>query len=321
MKNKAWALGFSHVGIIPAGPLHPEGDYLDQWLFQGFQADMKWMEDHRDKRKNPQQLVENAQSIICVTLNYYPGPPPQSVGPDDLKIAKYAQGTDYHYVLKDKLKALLAEIQTWEPSAQGRAFTDSAPLMEKAMAQRAGLGWMGKNGNLITRDYGSWVFLGELVTNLVLDFDVEATPPLPSFTPNYCGTCTRCIDVCPTQAIVSPGVVDANRCLAYWTIESKADTFPQAITENLQGWVFGCDICQDVCPWNVKFAQPTQEPEFYPRPWNLSPTVSQLLALDEEQFREAYRKSPIKRTKLKGLQRNAKACGKKNRDDKKKKDD
>jgi epoxyqueuosine reductase len=299
IREKAIALGFEAVGIIPAADVLQNGEpgHLKTWLEQGYQAEMEWMVTHYDKRIDPASLVENAQSLVCVALNYYSPDEYDPGDPKALKIAKYARGTDYHYVVKDKLKELLAYIQTLNPTVQGRAFTDSAPLMEKPLAIRAGLGWMGKNGNVILPGKGSWFFLGELLLDVALAYDV----PEPF---NHCGSCRRCIDVCPTEAIVDDKIVDANRCISYWTIEYKGEVFPQTIQDNLSGWIFGCDICQDVCPWNIRFAMPTPVEAFHPRPLNRKPEAETLLALDEEAFREHFRKSPVKRTKRHGLHRN-----------------
>jgi epoxyqueuosine reductase len=298
LKEKALRLGFAKVGMIPAEPFrNGEAERLNAWLAQGFQAEMEWMVTHYDKRSDPASLMEGTRSILCVAMNYFT---PDDYNPGDpkaLKIAKYARGTDYHHVLKDRLKELLAFAQTLSPGLQGRALTDSAPIMEKPLAVKAGLGWMGKNGNVILPGQGSFFFLGELLLNVELAYD--ATP-----IDNHCGNCRRCIDACPTEAIVDAAVIDANRCISYWTIEYKGERFPDNIQNNLSGWIFGCDICQDVCPWNIKFAQPTPEPAFQPRPLNQTPDASVLLALDEDAFREHFRKSPIKRTKLAGLRRN-----------------
>jgi epoxyqueuosine reductase len=303
IRQKALALGFEKVGIIPAKNVLQQGepDYLKSWLEKGYQAEMEWMVTHYDKRVNPASLVDNAQSLVCVALNYYTPDAYDPADPQALKIAKYARGTDYHYVVKDRLKELLAYVQALVPNLQGRAFTDSAPLMEKPLAVRAGLGWMGKNGNVILPGKGSWFFLGELLLDIALDYDgvEETAEPL-----NLCGNCRRCIEACPTDAIVDERVVDANRCISYWTIEYKGETFPQHIQEHLSGWIFGCDICQDVCPWNIKFARPTQEEAFQPRPLNRQPNAEDLLNLDEEEFKLHFRKSPVKRTKRHGLRRN-----------------
>jgi epoxyqueuosine reductase len=298
IKEKALALGFAKVGIVPAAAFqNGEAAHLQAWLDQGFHAEMEWMVTHYDKRKDPGSLMEGTRSIVCVAMNYFT---PDAYDPSDsqaLKIAKYARGTDYHYVLKERLKALLTYVQTLQPTVQGRALTDSAPIMEKPLAVQAGLGWMGKNGNLILPGMGSFFFLGELLLDIDLDYDTAVVP-------NQCGNCRRCLDACPTEAIVAPSVVDANRCIAYWTIEYKGEVFPAPIRENLNGWVFGCDICQDVCPWNVKFSRPTAEEAFQPRPLTVSPQREALMGLDEEAFREVFRKSPIKRPKLQGLRRN-----------------
>lgn len=294
LKQKALELGFVRVGIIPAQPFSDQtGKHLKEWLALGYQADMQWMVTHLDKRLDPASLMENTQSIVCVAMNYYT----PDTTPSDYSIARYARGTDYHYVLKDRLKLLLKELQTLHPNIQGRALTDSAPIMEKPLAVQAGIGWMGKNGNVIIPGLGSWVFLGELLLDIPLDYDTQIES-------NHCGNCRRCIEACPTDAIVQNSVIDANRCISYWTIESKQETFPESITNNLNGWLFGCDICQEVCPWNIKFAQPTSVSEFHPRPLNQQPKPAQLLALTEEEFREQYRKSPLKRTKQSGLHRN-----------------
>ena len=299
IRQKALSLGFESIGIIPAPNAlkNGEADYLQAWLNQGYQAEMEWMVTHYDKRINPASLIENAQSLICVALNYFTPDEYDDQDPNALKIAKYARGTDYHYVVKDKLKELLAYIQSLAPDVQGRAFTDSAPLMEKPLAIHAGLGWMGKNGNVILPNKGSFFFLGELLLDVALEYD---NPP----SINHCGTCRRCIDACPTEAIVDNSVVNANRCISYWTIEYKGDSFPQNIQDNLSGWIFGCDICQDVCPWNIKFARPTKVEAFQPRPLNRKPEAETLLGLNEEEFKVHFRKSPVKRTKRRGLRRN-----------------
>jgi epoxyqueuosine reductase len=301
IKEKALALGFQRVGIVSAAPFRQgEGERLGEWLALGYQADMAWMVTHYEKRLNPASLMDNTRSIVCVAMNYYTPDAYDPADPQALKIAKYARGTDYHYVLKDRLKALLAYVQILAPHATGRALTDSAPILEKPLAMQAGLGWMGKNGNVILPGLGSWFFLGELLLDIELVSD--ASPVV-----DQCGRCRRCIEACPTDAIVGDGVIDANRCLSYWTIEAKDETIPPAIAENLHGWIFGCDICQDVCPWNIKFSRPTQEEAFQPRALNRLPDAETLLSLDEEAFRQHYRKSPVKRPKLKGLHRNIRA--------------
>lgn len=302
LRQKARELGFAKVGIVAAEPFLAEtGNRLKSWLSMGYQAEMEWMVTHLEKRLDPASLMENTRSIVCVALNYYTPDEYDSADPNALKIAKYARGTDYHYVVKDRLKELLAYLQTLVPGLQGRALTDSAPIMEKPLAIKAGLGWMGKNGNMILPGQGSWFFLGELLLDVALDYD-ETTVP------DQCGRCRRCMDACPTDAIVDNGVVNANRCLSYWTIEYKGESLPEEISRRQSGWIFGCDICQDVCPWNIRFARPTPEPAFQPRPLNRKPQADELMALDEEAFREHYRKSPVKRTKITGLRRNVESA-------------
>lgn len=297
--QQARELGFHSVGALVLPTLAGEGEALKAWLAQGFHGEMQWMATHLEKRLDPMSLMPGTQTILCVSMNYYPG----GLSPEaEVKIARYAQGDDYHGILKDRLKALLRWLQAQDPAIEGRPLVDSAPILEKALAVKAGLGWQGKHSNLITRDIGSWVFLGELLLNVTFP-----DAPVPEPVPNLCGSCRRCITACPTDAIVEPTVVDATRCLSYWTIEYKGESLPPAITETMQGWVFGCDICQEVCPWNLKFQQETAEAAFLPRPWNRRPAVPDIEALDMARFRVRYRKSPIKRAKLQGLQRNIRA--------------
>lgn len=311
IKAKALELGFDLVGILNVDEMLQSKTFqghharLQDWLNLGYQADMEWMETHFHVRAKPEMVMENTRSIVCVAMNYFTEDPYAQNDPSALKIAKYARGTDYHDVVKQHLKKLLAWIQEKDPSISGRAVTDSAPIMEKPLAQMAGIGWQGKNGNIIHPQKGSFFFLGELMLSIPLPSDIPQ--PFPS-----CGNCTKCIDACPTDAILHSdtqyGVVDANRCISYWTIEYKGDSIPEEIRQNLNGWVFGCDICQDVCPWNIRFSTPTTEPLFQPRPWNIQPNKDEILSLDEETFREKYRKSPVKRVKLTGLKRNVEAA-------------
>lgn len=298
IKAKAIEIGFDKVGIARAEELTEEREHLEKWLADNFQAAMSWMEREPEKRTNPKLLMENAKSVIVVALNYYT--PHQheemlKVG----KVSRYAWGDDYHDILKEKLRALLTWIKAEVPNAEGKICVDTAPIMDKAWAQRAGLGWIGKHSNLITRELGSWVFLGEIILNLELEFDDPETT-------DFCGNCTACLDACPTNAIVAPRRVDANRCLSYATIESRAPELPAEIAENLSGWLYGCDICQDVCPWN-RFEQPTAENRFEPRPDNVSPNLEAVLNLSVEDYVQRFRRSPMKRAKLGGLQRNARA--------------
>ncbi|MGE0199470.1 MAG: tRNA epoxyqueuosine(34) reductase QueG [Candidatus Melainabacteria bacterium] len=307
IKTQALALGFQHVGVMPAGAFeHGEEHALSEWLAAGLHADMQWMENYLELRQQPGSLMDGAKSVVCVAVNYYAPDDYDADDPTALKIAKYARGADYHKLLRKRLKKLLTLIQQEAercglPPVHGRPVTDSAPQMERPMARRAGLGWVGKNGNLITPTLGSFVFLGELMLDVALDYDAP-------FVTNHCGTCTRCVTACPTTAItvndLGHGVVDANRCIAYWTIESDADRFPVDIRDNLNGWIFGCDICQDVCPWNQKFAVANTDPAFQPRSQWRTPEAEMILNWDDAAFTAHTEASAIRRTGLSGLQRN-----------------
>ncbi len=294
-------LGFDLIGFAPAGRLSGEGVRLEEWLARGYNGSMEWLEREPERRIDPRQILPSARSVIVVAKNYYtPVEHPQE--PDHAKISRYAWGRDYHRILPKKLKKLHRHILTLDPEAENRWYVDAGPVMEKAWAVRAGLGWMGKHSNVITRSHGSWVFLGVMMTSLELGY----TDPIPDF----CGTCTRCIDACPTDAITQPYVVDANRCISYVTIEQSPDEpIAPELAPKLDRWVFGCDICQDVCPWN-KFRQPTDEPDFAPRPGRLDLTFDEILAMSDEEFRERFQGSPIMRAKAEGLRRNAGAIQK-----------
>jgi epoxyqueuosine reductase len=297
VKQKALALGFDRVGIvaIAAEPSAAEAlavQKLQRWLNQGHQASMDWMADPR--RQNIRQVMPEVKSVISVALNYYT-PHTHSLDPETAKISRYGWGRDYHKVLQRRLKALAQWLE--QQGAQSRFYVDTGPIQEKAWAQQAGLGWIGKHGNVITRDYGSWVFLGEVLTDLALEPDRPHT--------EHCGTCTRCLDACPTNAIVEPFVVDANRCIAYHTIENRADQIPEEIA--LEGWVAGCDICQDVCPWNQRFAQVSTISDFQPYPENLSPALAELAQLSEAEWDQRFRASALRRIRPDMLRRNVKA--------------
>ncbi len=296
IKQKALELGFHKVGIAAiADSLTSDAARLQAWLALGYHADMDWMTN--PKRQDIRSVMPGVQSLICVGLNYYT-PQTRPEGREYAKISRYGWGRDYHKVLHKKLKALA----TWlEESAgiQARYYADTGPVQDKVWAQRSGIGWIGKHGNLITRDYGSWIFLGEILTNLALESDQPHT--------EHCGTCTRCLEACPTQAIVQPFVVDANRCIAYHTIENRAETLPEAIASQMQGWVAGCDICQDVCPWNQRFAQETDVKEFAAYPWNIAPTLAELAELSEADRDRRFPASALRRIKLKMWRRNAHA--------------
>jgi epoxyqueuosine reductase len=307
VKQQAIALGFHQVGIaaIDPQPSAAEQDaqrVLNAWLAQGFQADMDWMKNR--KRQDIRQIMPTARSIICVALNYYSGEQ-RPEGPQYAKISRYGWGRDYHRVLTKKLKQLAAWLVS-QPSGQdlggieARLYADTGPVQDKFWAQQAGLGWLAKNGNVITRRYGSWVFLGEIITNLPL---VADRPHMA-----HCGNCTRCISACPTDAIRSPGVVDANRCIAYHTIENRMPVLPEAIATHLQNWVAGCDICQDVCPWNQRFAQTTDIEAFRPYPENIAPTLTELAEITEDEWQRRFPASALRRIKPAMLRRNARAA-------------
>ena len=299
IKRAARELGFAKVGVVPAAGLTAEGARLREWLARNFHGAMGYLARDPEQRSDPRRLLASAKSVVCVALNYYR--PERHAGSEETgKISRYAWGDDYHDVLRDKLKALLAWVAERAPGVEGKICVDSAPMMDKAWAARAGLGWIGKHTNLITRDYGSWVFLGELLLSIELDYDnyVEA---------DHCGTCRACIDACPTGAIVEPYLLDARRCISYGTIELRDETLPEPIRSNLEGWVFGCDICQDVCPWS-RFSRPTEEARFEPRPGIVEPRLEELVNLSQEEFSTRFRRSPIKRAKLAGLRRNVAAA-------------
>jgi epoxyqueuosine reductase len=270
--------------------------HLKSWLERGYQADMDWMTN--PKRQDIKTLWPEVRSLICLALNYYT-PQQHSQEQNHGKISRYAWGRDYHKVLSKKLKALSQWLESQGEQIQTRYYVDTGPVQDKVWAQRAGIGWIAKNGNLITRNYGSWVFLGEILTNLPLEPDRPHSA--------HCGTCSRCLSACPTQAIVSPYVVDANRCIAYHTIENRAVTLPTEIAKNLQGWVAGCDICQDVCPWNQRFAQVTDVEDFQPRPENLSPKLEELANLTIEEWDRRFISSALRRIKPQQWRRNAQA--------------
>ena len=293
IKSRARSLGFLDCGIASAGFLKKESEHLKQWLKEERHGDMQFMENYLDKRTNPAWLVENAKSVISVILNYHPEKQQRT---DSYQIAKYAYGKDYHFVMKRMLKDLLKFIREEIANVNGRPFVDSAPVMDKAWAQKAGLGWIGKNTNLISRKYGSFIFIGELITDLEMEYDEPAK--------NYCGNCRRCIDACPTGALTEPYRIDASRCISYLTIENKKE-IPEEFKKQYQDWIFGCDICQDVCPWNRKIQlHPPVHEDFKPHPDLLSFSRSEWENLSREHFREIFKQSAVKRAKYEGLIRN-----------------
>ena len=298
IKNRAIEIGFDKVGIVRAETLNNEGERLDAWLAKGFHAEMKWLEREPEKRKNPAMIFPDAKSVVVAALNYYT-PHEHDDSDERGKVSRYAWGDDYHDVVKDKLRELLASIKSINESVEGKICVDTAPMMDKAWAIRAGLGWLGKHSNVIIKEFGSWFFIGEIILNVELDYETAVIE-------DHCGTCRKCLDACPTTAIVAPYVVDSNACLSYATIELRDSEFPEDIKNNLNGWLYGCDICQDVCPWN-RFEKPTTETRFEPREDNVSSDLQAILALSPESYAVKYRKSAMKRTKLGGLQRNARA--------------
>ncbi|MBR8837607.1 MAG: tRNA epoxyqueuosine(34) reductase QueG [Stigonema ocellatum SAG 48.90 = DSM 106950] len=315
VKSKALELGFHKVGIAAVDRSDTtSAQRLQEWLRLGYHADMEWMEN--PKRQDIQLLMPEARSLICVALNYYtphsrpgeknsfsisPAGEVQGTQGDEeyAKISRYAWGRDYHKVMHKKLKALTTWVRKLDQGIEARYYADTGPVQDKLWAQRAGIGWIAKNSNVITREYGSWVFLGEVLTNLDLESDRPHT--------EHCGTCTRCIDACPTDAITEPFVVDANRCIAYHTIENREEKLPNTLTPHMQGWVAGCDICQDICPWNQRFAQETDVAEFQPYPENVAPKLIELAKISNEEWDRRFTASALRRIKPAMLRRNARA--------------
>lgn len=297
VKQKARSLGFHLCGIASVDEADESAlQRLKAWLALGYQADMAWMEN--PKRCDIHACMPEVQSVICVALNYYtPHQRPQ--GSEYAKISRYGWGRDYHKVMHQKLKAFNNWLLEQGEGIFARYYADTGPVQDKVWAERAGIGWIAKNANVITREYGSWVFLGEVLTDLALTPDTPHT--------QHCGTCTRCLDACPTGAIAKPFVVDANRCIAYHTIENRAETLPESLAPRLEGWVAGCDICQDVCPWNQRFAQETDVAEFQPYPWNVAPTLTELATISEDEWNRRFPASALRRIKPEMLRRNARA--------------
>ena len=303
VKAKAIEIGFHLVGIASVDNHQDDAvEHLRNWLASGYQADMSWMAS--PKREDIRAYMPEVRSLISVALNYYT-PHQHSDRSEVGKISRYGWGRDYHKVMGKKLKALSNWLRSQSESIEVRYSVDTAPIQDKVWAQRAGLGWIAKNGNVITRKYGSWVFLGEVLTNL------ELTPDAPHT--SHCGSCTRCLEACPTNAIVKPHVVDANRCIAYHTIENRDSELPKAIADNLSGWVAGCDICQDVCPWNQRFARETDLEDFQPYTANIQPQLSELAEISESEWDRRFRASALRRIKPYMWRRNARANLKKDK--------
>jgi epoxyqueuosine reductase len=298
IKAKILSWGFHQVGIARVEAENQDNlvSKLQDWLDLGYHSSLTWMGN--PKRRDIRTCFPDVRSIICVALNYYT-PIQRPEGKEYGKISRYAWGRDYHKVCQKKLKQICSWLETQGEEIKTRYYVDTGPILEKAWSQRAGIGWIAKNGNLITKKYGSWVFLAEILTNIPLKPDEPHTA--------HCGTCTRCLDACPTQAIREPFVVDANLCLAYHTIENREANLPENISKNMSGWVAGCDICQDVCPWNQRFAQPTDCSEFYPYPENIAPKLTDLATISDREWDLQFRSSALRRIKPEMLRRNAEA--------------
>ncbi len=293
-KTAVW-LGFEHCGIAPAARLDADARRLEQWLQKGMHGSMQYMEKYFDQRIDPQKLVPGAKSVITLLKNYYPSQQQDAAAP---KISKYAFGKDYHEVIREKLNELIALLKEEAGEIHGRGFVDSAPVLERTWAQRSGLGWVGKNGNLINKQSGSFYFIATLITDLELQYD-------DPFAKDYCGTCTKCIDECPTGAILPDKVVDGSKCISYFTIELKEMLIPGEMKGKFDNWLFGCDTCQDVCPWN-RFSHPHRENAFTPIPEILNLTINEWEAMTEDSFKKLFKDSPLRRTKFSGIQRNLK---------------
>ena len=291
IKTEAKRLGFMSCGISKAQFLEEEAPRLENWLNKNMHGEMQYMENYFDKRLDPTKLVEGSKSVVSLLLNYFPA---ETQREDSYKISKYAYGQDYHFVIKDKLKTLLQSIQTEIGDVHGRVFVDSAPVLDKAWAAKSGLGWIGKHSNLLSKQTGSFYFIAELIIDLDLEYDTPVT--------DHCGSCTACIDACPTQAIVEPYKVDGSKCISYFTIELKNE-IPTSYASQLDDWMFGCDVCQDVCPWN-RFSKSHSEPLFNPHPELLSKSKENWHELTQDVFSEIFKSSAVKRTKFTGLKRN-----------------
>lgn len=293
IKQAAATLGFEHCGISKAVYLDEDARRLESWLQQGMHGSMQYMENHFDLRVDPSKLVPGANSVITLLLNYYPEKKQKEHAP---KVASYAYGEDYHEVIREKLKNLLLLIKEEIGEVNGRGFVDSAPVLERTWAQKSGLGWIGKNGNLINKQHGSYFFIATLITDLHLDYD-------DPFARDFCGSCTKCIDHCPTEAILPGKVIDGSKCISYFTIELKDALIPGDMKGKFDNWIFGCDVCQDVCPWN-RFSKPTNEIKFKPANEILNFSTADWEAMTEESFRLIFKNSAIRRTKFKGIRRN-----------------
>lgn len=298
IKTKAKKFGFQSCGISKAGFLEEDAKPLENWLNNNYHGEMAYMENYFDKRLDPTLLVEGSKSVISLSYNYFPEDKISSL--DNFKISKYAYGQDYHEVIKEILNEMVAELKEEIGDFHCRVFVDSAPVLERSWAKKSGIGWVGKNANLITKQSGSFYFLAEIIIDLELQEDSPTT--------DHCGTCTKCIDACPTQAIVSEKIIDGSKCISYATIELKNE-IPETFKNKMEDWMFGCDICQDVCPWN-RFSAPHHQEKFKPNHFLENAKKEEWKELSQELFSEIFRKSPVKRTKFAGMKRNIEFLGK-----------
>lgn len=298
IKESAKKAGFELVGIAKAEAMNEEFERYQEWIASNYHATMQYMERNLEKRKDIREILPGAESVIVVGLSYHtPYQHEEATGQG--KISRYAWGTDYHEIMPVNMQEIVSVITSISPESQSKIYVDTGPIPEKQWARKAGIGWQGKNSNIISREIGSWFFLGIIITTLPLEYD----KPID----DYCGTCTACLDACPTQAIIEPYKVDAGKCISYWTIEAKPQIeIPLHIAENMENWIYGCDICQDICPWN-RFSSETTVNEFHPREQQTSFDLESIMEMKQEDFSSRFRKSPVKRTKLAGLQRNAQA--------------
>jgi len=293
VKNLAMSHGFDQCGIAKAAPLDEDARRLEKWLQHGFHGEMHYMSNHFELRVDPTKLVPGAKSVITLLYNYFPEETQKSSAP---KVAKYAYGEDYHLIIREKLKIFLQSIREKLGNIEGRGFVDSAPVLERSWAQKSGLGWIGKNGNLINKKMGSFFFIATLITDLELEPDIPHAK-------DYCGTCSKCVDACPTEAILINKTIDASKCISYFTIELKSKDLPEDLSSKSENWIFGCDICQDVCPWN-RFSTPHQHPELEPIKELMQFDIEDWLQLNEERFKTIFKQSPLKRSGFEGIKRN-----------------